>query len=514
MIWLLLVASPDGLLIGCAILIGVVLGYPGAVAGLAILVALRFLGVRIAAWRAGVIVALLLTGAIHHPDLDQDRSAVAKMKASDRAAGVVESIPVARPGGDRMIIRVREARVDGEWIAVDNRVLAYMSEGAQATVGDTVEVVWTFTPVDSMPPGIGGFTISQNAVGSAQVWSIQVTEASRSPKRFLVDLRRSVSTRIQHLVPGDAGALMSGIVTGDDSALSPEARDAFQASGTSHITAVSGSNVAMLLALWGFAIRRRTRRHSFIVQSGIILSIWIYCAATGLEASALRAATVATLIVLSGRFGRRADPMTILLIASAGLLLWNPQMIGSIGFWLSVVASAALVSNFASHTSTSWQSDVRATLLGLVAVQFATLPLLVWTFGVWSPIGVLANILISPVMIIAFPATFLFAALSYLPLVGGAMAFVPAMLADLTLSIVERLAPVLPPIFMEALGGGGVVLVAIPCLAVVMLLNVDVRRWWPRWVEAVRSRPQIAFASSGGFALGVVSTALFLLLPF
>jgi ComEC/Rec2-related protein len=260
----------------------------------------------------------------------------------------------------------------------------------------------------------------------------------------------------------------------------------------------------MLLALWGRAFRRRTRRHNLWVQAGIVGSIWLYCAATGLEPSALRAATVATLIVVSGRFGRRADPMTILLLASAGLLLWQPHMTRSVGFWLSVVASAALIGNFASRLSPGWVNDFRATLLGLLAVQFATLPLIVWTFGVWSPTSILANILLAPVMTIAFPVTFMFAVLSMIPVIDSIAAFAPALLSDLTLSIVDRLAPILPAISMEPIGPAGLWVVALPCLAVLCGLSADSRRWWPRLRDMALEQPSIILVSAGGLLLGAM----------
>jgi ComEC/Rec2-related protein len=489
------------LLIGAAVLGGVLLGFPAVVVGVVLMGCLKLLGVPVSTWRAELILAFLLAGAIRHPAIE-NRIDAGDLALADRAIGEVDSIPVARPGGDRLILRVHQARIDGQWVPAGARTLAYISGKESITIGDTIEVVWTLTPLNAMPPGLRGFTVSQDAVGSAQIWSLQLVEPSSSIKRHLVGIRRTISDRMQELVPGDAGALMSGIVTGDDSALSSSARLAFLATGTSHVTAVSGSNVAMLLALWGRAFRRRTRRHNLWVQAGIVASIWLYCAATGLEPSALRAATVATLIVASGRFGRRADPMTILLLASAGLLLWQPHMTRSVGFWLSVVASAALIGNFAFRLSRSLMDDFRATLLGLLAVQFATLPLIVWTFGVWSPISILANILIAPVMTIAFPVTFIFAVVSFVPVIGSLAVFAPALLSDLTLSIVDRLTPVLPAVSMEPIGPAGLWMVALPCLVVLCGLSTDTRRWWPRLRVMALEQPSIILVSAGGLLLG------------
>jgi ComEC/Rec2-related protein len=453
-----------------------------------------------------MILACVGTGALRHRDFVAT-DVTGNLQGSERAVGEVISVPVARANGDRMVVDVERVEGDAGWADVDARVLVYLPPDLTVTIGDRLEMAWSFTPVDSMAPGIRGFTLSQDSAGSATVWSVHVIEPSGSIRRHLVDLRRRVSDRIQSLVPGDSGALMSGIVTGDDSALSSAARQAFAQTGTGHITAVSGSNIAMLLALWSRTVRTRTSRHNLTVQTGIVLSIWAYCISTGLEASALRASTVATLIVFSGRFGRRADPLTVLSLASAGLLMMEPSLVGSVGFWLSVSASGALAGAFSGVELDTWKAQALAAIRGLIAAQFATLPIVVWTFGTWYPVGVVANVLIAPLMAIAFPASFLFAAVAFVPWLGKPLAVVPALTCDLTLAIVERLTPLLPSVRLASAGSAELVLIAVPCAAIVLYVNRDARRWAPRWAERASSNPGVVASAAGGILAGLTVAA-------
>ena len=62
-------------------------------------------------------------------------------------------------------------------------------------------------------------------------------------------MRAEMSESLRRLVPGDAGALLAGLVVGDDSALSRERETAFTNSGTTHLTAVSGSNLALIAGM-------------------------------------------------------------------------------------------------------------------------------------------------------------------------------------------------------------------------------------------------------------------------
>lgn len=482
-------------------------GLPGTVATLILLVGSRLAGVRIGIPLMLAITSCLIVGMLRQSSEDSVGS-LEGLDGSDRAAGEIVSIPVARSNGDRAIIDVDRVRVGNVWIDVDARIVAYLPDNASVTIGDGVEVVWSYAPLETLPPGFAGYVSGQDAIGSASVWSVQIRQASSSPRRYLVSMRRSVSERIQALVPGDTGALMSGIVTGDDSALSTEAQEAFRRTGTGHITAVSGSNVAMLLALWSRILRSPTRRHHLLIQAAVIGLIWSYCIGTGLEASALRATTVATMVVLSGRFGRRSDPLSALALATAVLLLIDPDLRSSLGFWLSVSASAALAGSFGAIQDDSLQSNLLNSARGLVAAQFATLPIIVWAFGTISVTGLIANTMISPVLIMAFPASFLFALLSFVPVVGPVVAVVPALLCDLVLLIVERLSPIAPPISMGSTGLVGAMIIAIPCLLIVLWLNQDVQRWIPRWSVMAQTDRRRVVAGVSGASIGVVTAGL------
>lgn len=495
-------------MLGSALSIGVVFGFAGAVSLIILVVGAKLAGFPLKFWLVIAIGICLLVGAIRQTSLDSP-SSIDQLAESDRATATIESIPVARPGGDRVIVRVTQVRQDDIWHEVDVRVVAYITDMEEITVGDTVEAVWAFSSFETLPPGFGNYITGQGAVGSASIFSIQVSEPSTSPRRFLVSLRRSVSNQILDVFPGDAGALMSGIVTGDDSALSAERRDDFNRTSTGHITAVSGSNVAMLLALWTRLVPMRSRRNRLLVQAGIIASIWMYCIATGLEASALRASAVATMVVLSSRFGRRSDAMTALAIATAVLLLFDPDLRGSLGFWLSVSASIALAGSFNEDRDGSGRSLVVASVRGLMAVQFATMPIIVWAFGTISVTGLIANLLISPVLIIAFPLTFVFAGLVFIPVVGPIVGVVPAIVSDVILTIVSRLAPISPPVSLAANGEQAAFLIAIPCALIVLWLNQDVQRWLPRFATLAPDRQRAVVGGVFGLVLGTaIATAL------
>jgi predicted membrane metal-binding protein len=185
-------------------------------------------------------------------------------------------------------------------------------------------------------------------------------------------------------------------------------------------------------------------------------------------------------------------------------------MIRSVGFWLSVTASAALIEAFSHGGGPDWRSKVRSSVIGLIAVQFATLPVIVLVFGDWPPLSLLANLMLAPLIVIAFPFAFAASAMAFVPVIGPVAAIAPALLCDASLAVVQRLAPVLPPVSLEPVAIPGVLLAAAPCLVGLALLNVDLRRWWPRWrLWSVHRWRQVSVTLAGFVTGGLIGLELF-----
>lgn len=150
-------------------------------------------------------------------------------------------------------------------------------------------------------------------------------------------LLRSAST-----FDGDGAALLPGLVLGDTAAVSPELSDAMRAAGLSHLTAVSGGNVAITLAmLWWVARRCRLRRRALVLLALVFLPAYVVLVRP--DASVLRAAVMAGLGLAALAGGLRTRGLPTLALAVTILLLADPFLARSLGFALSVAATAGLV---------------------------------------------------------------------------------------------------------------------------------------------------------------------------
>jgi competence protein ComEC len=145
----------------------------------------------------------------------------------------------------------------------------------------------------------------------------------------------------RHLGPDDA-ALLTGLVTGDTRGMTPERQERYEAAGLTHLVAVSGSNVALVLAgVLGLAgavgLGARARRLAALAALAwfVVLVRW--------EPSVLRAAAMAALVLASGLRGRGSDARHALGVAALLLLLADPGLAGQLGFALSLGATAGVL---------------------------------------------------------------------------------------------------------------------------------------------------------------------------
>jgi len=143
-------------------------------------------------------------------------------------------------------------------------------------------------------------------------------------------------------LPDAPGGLLPGLVDGDTSELPPQVEADFKTTGLTHIVAVSGANVAivlgavLMLARW---IGLRSRGQAW---SGALAIVGFVVVARP-QPSVLRAAAMGLVAVLALATGRRRRALPALCAAVLCLVYVDPELARSVGFALSVLATGALV---------------------------------------------------------------------------------------------------------------------------------------------------------------------------
>jgi competence protein ComEC len=179
-------------------------------------------------------------------------------------------------------------------------------------------------------------SLVRHVVGQFQVRAFGDVVPGSAIDRASNQVRRAVRGSGERTMPAAEAALYSGLVLGDDARQPPWLLDAFRSSGLSHLTAVSGQNVAFTVAAALPLLRRLRPWWRWAATVGLI--VW-FMALTRFEPSVLRAGVMAALSATGFVLGRSASPVRLLALAVTVLVLADPMLVWSVGFWLSVGAT-------------------------------------------------------------------------------------------------------------------------------------------------------------------------------
>jgi competence protein ComEC len=200
-------------------------------------------------------------------------------------------------------------------------------------------------------------------------------------------------------------AVVRGMVLGDRSLMPESLEKAFQRSGITHVLAISGQHVAILAAVTYYAIRNVTIPPAIraLVTLGLM---WVYIIIAGAPPSAIRAGVVATFVLAAPLLGRQVSPLHFMTTMLALVLAYNPQLIYSTGFQLSVAAVFGILlltkplRSLLERTLLRPLKSPPAQLSNLISVslaaQLATSPIVAATFDEVSVVGVFANLIAVP----------------------------------------------------------------------------------------------------------------------
>lgn len=143
-------------------------------------------------------------------------------------------------------------------------------------------------------------------------------------------------------LPGDASGLLPGMVTGDTGGVDPELAAAMKTVGMTHLTAVSGANCSLVLG--ALLLAARTLRLPRPVAAVFALAgLGLFVLMVGPDASVLRAALMGAIGLAALAVGRAGRGLSLLCVASTGLLLTDPALATDFGFVLSVLATLGIV---------------------------------------------------------------------------------------------------------------------------------------------------------------------------
>ncbi|GIF00228.1 ComEC/Rec2 family competence protein [Paractinoplanes rishiriensis] len=208
-------------------------------------------------------------------------------------------------------------------------------------------------------------------------------------------------------LPDDAGGLLPGLVVGDTSRLDPGLEADFRTTGLTHLVAVSGANVAIILGVVLFLVRRA--RAGPVVQALVCLvALAGFVILARPSPSVVRAAAMGAIALLGLASGRPRAALPALAAGVAVLVIVDPELAGDVGFALSVLATLGLLLLAPVWRDglrrRGWPPGAAEALAVPAAAQTACGPVVAGLSGAISLVAIPANLVVVPAIA---PATLL-----------------------------------------------------------------------------------------------------------
>jgi competence protein ComEC len=210
---------------------------------------------------------------------------------------------------------------------------------------------------------------------------------------------------------------------GDRAQIPDSIADAYRGAGIAHILALSGLHVSFIVAGLNALFHARNARLRFALTAALL---GLYCAIAAFPASLVRATVMSLCLLHSQVIGRRADAPSSIAFAAIVILAVAPGQLENIGFQLSFAAVAAVASLGGDLVAAlPLPKPIAQSVSMTVCGMLGTLPLTAYHFGEVAALTLFANILILPVVPIAFFAA-MSTSLVALPLQRVGAFFAPA----------------------------------------------------------------------------------------
>ncbi|MGI6084902.1 MAG: DNA internalization-related competence protein ComEC/Rec2 [Acetivibrionales bacterium] len=293
------------------------------------------------------------------------------------------------------------------------------------------------------------FLASQGISGTISIpaKSLAIMEENRASwlKNTGYKLRHNIINVLDYCISDKKSSVLAGMLIGYTAKMPEEMEEDFRRAGLSHVMAVSGANIAFLLAplLWLLKKAGFNPRWSSAIAFPCMM---LYVFATGMEASVIRAAIMAGVVLTGMLLWRKSDIYCSLAVSAIIVLLNNTFMLYDLGFILSFLATLSLVVFYKPifcRMPVRIPKIIRDTLAGTIAAQLGVIPVIAYYFNTFSIVSVLSNLLIVPLtgVITVLGAILVVTGNIFLP-TGRLLGIIVSLVADIMLFVTEIMAAI------------------------------------------------------------------------
>ncbi len=366
-----------------------------------------------------LLAAMVLLGALRG-DLSGPSPGLQAGSGPVSLRGTIVNDPVPSATGALFDFDVEQADSGDGWEPQRDRVRA-LAEPTDELVrtrnapyfkyGDRLELAGSLVE----PEPFGGFDYPTYLANQGIHWTMfnpevrLIGEGAGNPLTGkLLDARHSLARSLDKSLPEPHGALSKTLLLGIRGRLHPEVEDDFRSSGASHLLAISGLHVGVILimALWLATqlFGRRWNIHLILAAA----AVWAYALIAGLPPSAERAAIMGTVYLAAWGLGRSRSAVPALALAAVAMTAVDPGALTQTSFQLSFAAMAGIAALFSfdipgltgDSPSAGLKAAIKRAATAAVAVSLAatiaTLPLVAFNFHQVPTLGILVTLIALP----------------------------------------------------------------------------------------------------------------------
>ena len=379
--------------------------------------------------------------------------------------GEIVSEPEVVRQKQRVVVDVSDFRIgENAHKSIDGKILLLLPEFPELLYGEALRFSGKLvTPKEYVRDGDPEQLYEDSVVAvilKPRIFSHQSSTSAFDIFGMVLELKKSLLEKIYEFYGEPASSFISGLQLGVRASIPKSILDDFRTLGLSHILAISGYNITLLIHIFAQLLTRFSRKMRGV---GTIVGIVFFSILTGMSASVIRAAIMGIVVVAGTLFGRKIRGIHSLLVCAFFMVLLQPRVLmHDLSFQLSALATLSLLvvlpkmKKYLEKIPFGIGEDLGVTM----AAQVFTTPIMWYHFQMFSFISPVANLIFLPFIPFLMLASFVTIAAGYiLPPLAHALSFVVEFLISVYLGGVHLLSFVpgaawqLPPLPWEVTAG-------------------------------------------------------------
>ncbi len=234
---------------------------------------------------------------------------------------------------------------------------------------------------------------------------------SMKAKNLLYSVRNRFEETINSIFPEPEASFLAGLLLGIKRNLPDWLMEDLQKTGTTHLIALSGFNITVIIEALRLVFSKKSAKMSFFMP---LTAIAGFVVMTGSQSSAVRAGLMGAMMLLAYRIGRQSSASMAIILAAAVMIAANPFILRfDLGFQLSFAAFIGIIylAPVIKQVLPFKNESVKELLAMSLGAQIMAYPVILYYFGNFSVISLLINLIVLPfipfVMLIGFVSAFL-----------------------------------------------------------------------------------------------------------